>query len=850
MEIERIQRALPKTSEGRFTILFGKGIDDVFITTQPGEQNIETALYAALRQQGFDRISFISPHKPIYFMDDSFVEQSGKVQKQEFVLVAPGDEQEMQALQDGPLGNLQLLKEYLPSRHNAPSGVMGDVHSLGILDAMMKDCDSTRTAIVILQAESWLAYFDDPRTLAGRVGEWFRLPAYNRNRCFLVFSVDNYGKLTEIAERRPVPELRNLILRKEEGTWYGSLCEIGAPDQQEVMRLIQYGARLCHIPVEAQDVERLSLWMANEGLRARQWLARFAEVEAISILEAQRKRWFSALRGDQRSIEDRLNDLVGLDPIKERICELAAWLSLQQQKKARYGGLQPESPLLHFLFIGNPGTGKTTVARMIGEIFHDLGLLTRGHLIEVKASDLIAEYVGGTALKTDGVIEKALDGVLFLDEAYALTEPERGGFGREAVDTLLKRMEDDRGRLVVIAAGYPGKMDRFLKSNPGLSRRFPPENRFDFPDHSPAELWQILSQFLANRDIPVPEAVGAQLQEVAEGLYASRDASFGNAGEMRNLAEALDRHRAYRIIKNLLPGTEELSLADLPARYHPFLRPKETNIDEILAELDDMIGLETIKKFVRSLANRLRLDIARRSQDPGLPVSPAIQHLVFVGRPGTGKTTVARMLGKIYQSLGILKRGHLVEVSRADLVAGYVGQTALKTQEKINEALDGVLFIDEAYALERGGPDDFGREAIDTLVKAMEDYRERLLVVVAGYPLEMGRFIAANSGLKSRFGMFLEFPDYQPEELWTIFKWKVAREKYLLADGVDAEVYRFLESAAKHDPVHFGNARAVNNLFEQMKTNLADRIARQGLKIDQPGEPELSRFAVEDVPLL
>jgi len=192
-------------------------------------------------------------------------------------------------------------------------------------------------------------------------------------------------------------------------------------------------------------------------------------------------------------------------------------------------------------------------------------------------------------------------------------------------------------------------------------------------------------------------------------------------------------------------------------------------------------------------------------------------------------------------------------VSRADLVAGYVGQTALKTREKINEALDGVLFIDEAYALERGGPADFGREAIDTLVKAMEDFRERLLVVVAGYPLEMSRFITANSGLKSRFGLTIDFPDYQPEELLAIFKTKAAKEKFLLGEPVEEKVYLHLQSASKSDPARYGNARAVNGLFERMKTNLADRLVLGELQMtyeDTPDESELSCFTVGDVPLL
>ena len=222
--------------------------------------------------------------------------------------------------------------------------------------------------------------------------------------------------------------------------------------------------------------------------------------------------------------------------------------------------------------------------------------------MEVKASDLVAEYVGGTAIKTNSVVDQALDGVLFIDEAYSLTEPERGGFGQEAVDTLLKRMEDDRSRLVVIVAGYPEKMDRFLQSNPGLPRRFPKENQFDFPDYHPGELWQILAHLLENREIPFTEETGQRSCVRSSRHYMpAATTAFGNAGEMRNLAEAFDRRRAYRIVKNRFADDEPLTLEDIPARYKPYLRVEEVDLDQILVELNHLVGMEPVKKFVTGL---------------------------------------------------------------------------------------------------------------------------------------------------------------------------------------------------------------------------------------------------------
>ena len=249
--------------------------------------------------------------------------------------------------------------------------------------------------------------------------------------------------------------------------------------------------------------------------------------------------------------------------------------------------------------------------------------------------------------------------------------------------------------------------------------------------------------------------------------------------------------------------------------------PKE-DMKDLQAELDSYIGLATVKEEVRNLINMASVYKLRRQHD--LPTTDMSLHMVFTGNPGTGKTMMARMMARIYRSLDILSKGQLVEVDRSGLVAGYVGQTAIKTQKVIQKALGGVLFIDEAYALNGKSENDFGQEAIDTILKAMEDHRDDLVVIVAGYTDLMDKFIHSNPGLESRFNRFLLFEDYTPDEMLDIFKMQCKKGCYQLSDGVE-ELVRDYITEENGDPETFGNARGVRNIFEHILVAQNNRLA-------------------------
>ncbi|MBD5162534.1 MAG: AAA family ATPase [Oscillibacter sp.] len=270
--------------------------------------------------------------------------------------------------------------------------------------------------------------------------------------------------------------------------------------------------------------------------------------------------------------------------------------------------------------------------------------------------------------------------------------------------------------------------------------------------------------------------------------------------------------------------------------------PPRPTLEEALAELDELIGLDVVKKDVDSLVNLVK--VRKLRQERGMKTPEMSFHLVFSGNPGTGKTTVARIVGKIYSALGILSRGHLVEVDRSGLVAGYVGQTAIKTREVIDRALGGVLFIDEAYTLSPEKADkDFGQEAIDTILKAMEDHRDDFVVIVAGYATLMPRFIDSNPGLKSRFNKYLYFEDYNGDQLYEIFQGRVKRNDYRLDAHAEAAVKDHLQELYEDRDDNFGNARDVRNLFEKIVAAQADRVAG----LENPTDEDIRAITVEDL---
>jgi len=547
-----------------------------------------------------------------------------------------------------------------------------------------------------------------------------------------------------------------------------------------------------------------------------------------------------------------LDALIGLEDVKRQVREHAQYIQFLQLRKDK-GFEENEEINIHSVFIGNPGTGKTTVAKMMGKLYKKMGLLSRGHVHEVDRVDLVGEYIGQTAPKVKEAIEKARGGVLFIDEAYSLarSNDDSKDFGREVIEILIKEMSDGEGDMAVIVAGYPKEMKGFLDSNPGLKSRF--KIYFTFNDYLPQELSKIADYACERKRITLSPAADKHIKGLIVKAFRGRDRSFGNARFVYDTVEKAKVNLGLRVMALDDPqalNQDELSVVQFKdveqiqvktTRQLPNIPVDEAFLKESMKELHELIGMDSVKQQIDELVNLVRYyrETSRKA------LNKFHLHTVLVGNPGTGKTTVARILTKIYKALGVLERGHIVETDRQGLVAGFVGQTATKTAEKIDEAMGGVLFIDEAYALNQGHSNDFGNEAIQTLLKRMEDNRGEFFVFAAGYPENMDAFLKVNPGLRSRFDKVLKFEDYSPQELLEIALMMFKEEEVEADAKALAHLVEYLNLQFELRDKYFGNARTVRSTVSNIIKNQNLRLSK--LTKRQRTQKAIRTITFEDV---
>ena len=550
-----------------------------------------------------------------------------------------------------------------------------------------------------------------------------------------------------------------------------------------------------------------------------------------------------------------LDAMIGLTAVKDQIRSIAA--SIEAARRRALAGFGADKPMQHFVFLGPPGTGKTAVARIIAKIFYAFGLLDTPSVVEAHRADLVGEYLGATAIKTNDLVDSALGGVLFIDEAYSLVNEGDGQgdrFGNEAVQALLKRAEDDRDDLIIILAGYEKQMETFLASNPGLTSRF--AVRVKFPGYVPSELLALADAALERRGELLDPDARPVLWRLFEDVGRRRLADeLGNGRFVRSLLEKAGQARDVRVMgAQAEPSSADLvtiegadlqrAFTELTSRFRGY--SETPTLESALAELDALIGMEPVKRQVYEITAQLR--VARLRDRQGLASQPPARHFVFTGPPGTGKTTVARILGRIFAALGLLVRPSVVEAHRADLVGEHLGSTAIKTNKLVDSALGAVLFIDEAYSLYNegySGGDAFGSEAVQTLLKRAEDDRDRLVIVLAGYTPDMDRFLRSNPGLASRFSVRIGFPSYTPEELTRIAE-TIALQAgdSFAADALPVLDDIFGRACADGRIDELGNGRFARSLFERACASRDLRVAHLG---EDASSADLTTVAAADL---
>ena len=499
------------------------------------------------------------------------------------------------------------------------------------------------------------------------------------------------------------------------------------------------------------------------------------------------------------SILGQLDQLVGLQTVKEE------FRNIYRMQIA--GLVDPEHTHYHMLFTGNPGTGKTTVARLAADLFFRMGILKSNKLITVKPSDLVSEWSGGTGTKAMDVIRRAYNGVLFIDEAYGFATMSRG---EESLNILLQEMENNSDKLIVILAGYTDEMRDLLKTNPGLGSRFNEE--IHFQDYTPEELAKIFLLMCKKDGFTLDPTAKDELDDCIS-LLMTRE-FFGNARDIRTMLQDLKEAWSadfYDAYTKHGYAQDDVKRVFLPHHFEKIMPPKKE------VSIQDMIGLDVLKAKLNAFKRQALYQ--KHLREKGFEhLSDFSMHMIFTGNPGTGKTTVAKLIADDLYSIGMLKTNRLVVAERKDLVS-IPGGTAQKTADVIRKAVGGVLFIDEAYSLSANRY--CGDECIEVLLTAMEEHKSDTVFVFAGYVEEMQEFLLSNPGLQSRIGYTFHFENYSPAELTQMYTAKMQKMGFTIADDATRRLQEIMEYF--HDIKHFGNGRFVDHVIHQTISQRANR---------------------------
>ena len=596
-----------------------------------------------------------------------------------------------------------------------------------------------------------------------------------------------------------------------------------ALDPADLAAFVAEQAALLQVPVDDEVQQTLLSGKRLDRTQITNWLSTRSRQQKLDQQYPEYRGAFgpvSVVDADDDA-QTGLERMVGLKNAKRQIKAFVAASELNQERIRR--GLPPEPDAsLNCIFIGPPGTGKSTGAKYIAALLAHDGALPKGTFLAVNATALLP---GPWHPCIADVLEQGRGGVVLIDEFYALSP--------QQIHELVAEIENYRGDTAVIIAGYPDEIENAIQVNPGIASRFP--YQIDFDPYSPTELLEIARRDAEKAGFRYAEAAWAKL----EGWLHLRRELPGNARDIHTIFQKSRQQAAAR-----LQGQD---LRELPVEVLNTIEPQDLVLDtkemydaassgssktgtenagpNISAwdQLDQMVGLAGIKEHLNELIANVKVQRARANA--GLETSPVVMHSTLTGPPGTGKTTTAELVGKICYQEGILPVGNFYALGRSDLVGEYVGATAPKIKKALKKAKGSIVYIDEAYSLLQN--DKFSAEAINTLVEQLDLIKDDTIVMFGGYPKEMATFLEANPGLKSRIPHSINFPDYSAGEVLEIVTRMLAREQYVLGDGVTERLQAIIADAVTKPS--FGNGRFARNLFEAVKRQLSKRLVAVGL---------------------
>jgi replication-associated recombination protein RarA len=548
-----------------------------------------------------------------------------------------------------------------------------------------------------------------------------------------------------------------------------------------------------------------------------------------------------------------LNNLVGLKHLKQSLTDFITYLNFIKERKTR--GIDTDEQLYtHCIFIGNPGTGKTTVARLLGKYFKAIGLLEYGHVVEVDRSGLVGEYIGQTAQKTEKAINQALGGILFIDEAYSLKQNNIAqDFGQEAIDILLKRMEDHKNELVVIAAGYPDLMKSFIESNPGLKSRF--THIFSFDDYSSEELVNIMKIFASKERYKLTEEAEQILKNKLESISLDKDESFGNARFIRNIFINSKIQLSKRFQQ--LPDDEKnfsslniISAEDIIEAFYDHTKNNggsSINIDkmeEYLSEFNNLAGLNEVKTTFNRLLAGIKLE--KMKKDRLISSNSRNLNSIFISSPGSGTTHVARLMGKIYKELSLLKNGHLIEIYSNTFSELNKSDSFIKLEKIVDDAAGGVILVNQAV-ITLNANHDFSDSLLQEFLKRLYLSKDKLITILSGTREEIADLFDAVPLLQNQFPNFFVFDEYSPRQLLDIALNICQKKNYQLDEGAWQELLELIILRRKNNnKQNSTNARTVKEIINKAIEKQEERI----LSLTEIKDEELMTIKLDDLKLL